>query len=274
MFASCATNYESLKIVGGIITDLVNCAVEDGESRCRRDEAMTVDSTTAPAVHPCVDAVSATVAATSDIEVISIDDPSPVKKKTRRSYTFKEKAEVIKRYYEILEQDGDTSYKVMEEILNVPKPLIHKWVTKEKDSIIAKAADETLCYLRKGRPTKRHNATFVLLHKEFLNARNQGKRVNFAWLWVKGRAIAIRENYPKFTRSATQSYLRAYKVKLRTVQRTKQIPQQAFEEKIRNWHVKYRETVIKSGSHKSDYDSKYGRFGPSRRFNVDQVRIH
>jgi hypothetical protein len=39
------------------------------------------------------------------------------------------------------------------------------------------------------------------------------------------------------------------------------------------WHSNLREGLIKSGSNKSSYDRKWGRFVPSKRLNVDQVPL-
>lgn len=39
------------------------------------------------------------------------------------------------------------------------------------------------------------------------------------------------------------------------------------------WHSNLREGLIKSGSNKSSYDRKWGRFEPSKRLNVDQVPL-
>lgn len=39
------------------------------------------------------------------------------------------------------------------------------------------------------------------------------------------------------------------------------------------WHGNLREKLVKSGSKEETYDKKWGRFKPSKRFNVDQIPL-
>ena len=109
------------------------------------------------------------------------------------------------------------------------------------------------------------------MNSEFLTARDRGRKVSFNWLWVKGRKIAKDVGEPEFTHRAVVLFLKKYHVKIRRVQRKRAENEGNIAEKLRNWHVKYRETCIKSRQSDPNYDKKWGRFKPYQRFNVDQV---
>ena len=205
-------------------------------------------------------------------ETSSPNQMEPPVKRSRKSYSFIDKAKILQRYFEFLEDYGEASYKDMEQELGVPKPVLHRWVQNKKH-IFAKATDDTLKHLQKGRKSNKHTATFPYLYQKFRNARKFGKKVNFAWLFVKGKKIAHEKGHPLFTRYSTEVFIRKYGIKIRRVQRRKQLDKEAYEPKLREWHCKYREGVIKSGNKKTHYDEKWGRFKPSRRFNVDQTPL-
>ena len=214
---------------------------------------------------------------TARIEVIDVEDimdestqkQTAKKKKSRRSYSFQEKATYLSMYFDIIHDDDNASYRVVAEQVGVHYSLLKKWL-KMKDEIIAKATDETLASLKKRRPTTKHIAVYPILYKKFKVARKAGKKINFKWLWVKGAQIAAEQKGPTFTSCATQDFLRKYQIRIRRTQNTKRIDKEAQEPRIRKWHLNYREGFIKSGRNKAHYDAKWGRFAPSRRFNMDQ----
>lgn len=206
-----------------------------------------------------------------EVEVIQIPD-SPPAKKSRKNMTFKEKADILNKYYTMIETEGAASFRVMEEMLGVSKSVLQRLVSNN-DEIMQKAADEILANLKRGRPTSKHAATFILLYQEFKKARGFGKKVSFLWLWVKGRKIAAEKSYPVFTRSATQQFIKKQGVKIRRVQFRKNVPKSVHAPKLRDWHVNFREGVIKSGRDTEFYDNKWGRFPPPTRYNVDQVPL-
>ena len=188
-------------------------------------------------------------------------------KKSRKSFSFFEKAEILNKYNEL--RNGLSSFRDIAKALNMTRSVLQDWIKKE-DDIISKAADETLRHLKKGRPNNRHNATQILLYNDFLKARKTGRKVCFEWCLRKGRKIAEKKGFPFFTSHATQTFIKKYGVKIRRVQRRKQADKTKYEDDLRNFHYKLREDVIKSGHMNPNYDQKYGRFSPSRRFNVDQ----
>ena len=214
---------------------------------------------------------------TADAEVIEIasDDEDtheelPPQKRSRKSMSFKEKADILEKYEDMKSQDY--SYRDMQDILGISKSNLQRWV-KDRDSIVAKAAEETLANLKKSRRSNRHQMSYPTLHHEFTKARKAGKKVDFRWLLMKGKKIANVKKGPTFTKWATERFLQIYGIKIRTAQNKKSVDKEAQEPKIRDFHLNLREKVIKSGQNKPHYDPKYGRFKPSRRFNVDQVPL-
>ena len=88
--------------------------------------------------------------------------------------------------------------------------------------------------------------------------------------------IRSKKNYiqtleKKVPKSAITRFIRLYKVKLRRVQRKKQVDRSKYLPEMIKFHTQLREGVIKSGNEKSSYDAKWGRFAPNRRFNVEQI---
>ena len=151
--------------------------------------------------------------------------------------------------------------------------MLFRWL-KDKGKIFKKVNEG--CLLKKDRPSgksEKHAKTQFLLHEKFLQQRKKGNKVSFKWLMLTGRKIAIENSHPTFTRWATQQFLRIYQVKIRRVQRKKQKPKSASEEALKQWHFNFREKVVKSKRNNENFDPKWGRFRPERRFNVDQVPL-
>ncbi len=56
---------------------------------------------------------------------------------------------------------------------------------------------------------------------------------------------------------------------MRSRQRNKNLPKESFRDKLTQWHVTTRERLVRTGKDDS-YDTKWGRFQPMQRLNVDQ----
>ena len=130
-----------------------------------------------------------------------------------------------------------------------------------------------ICYLTKGYSKKIHRKTWAELYNQFVEKRRKGYKISFKWFYITGKKIAKRTSAPTFTKWAAQSFILFYKIKIHRVQRRKQAEKGAFSEKLKEWHLNFRETLIKSQSSDPNYDKKWGRFKPNQRFNVDQVPL-
>ena len=154
----------------------------------------------------------------------------------------------------------------------IDKSLITKWKNNRR-FIIDAAVIEHKKLLKKNRPSTRHKRIFIKLNDKFVTARLKGLKVSFAWLYVNANKIykQLHANAGRIPKSAITTFIRLYKVKLRRVQRKKQVDRSKHLPDFMKFHTQLREGVIKSGNERASYDAKWGRFAPNRRFNVDQV---
>lgn len=195
-------------------------------------------------------------------------------KKVRKAYIPQEKANIILKFLEAEQDDPTISYGVFAESEKISKSMLFKWV-KDKENILRKAYEG--CILKKHRPipkkNPKHEKTHQLLHAEFLKQRNKGNKISFLWILITGRKLGVKNKLPTFTRKGAVSFLTRFKIKIRRVQRKKQQPKSFHAEELKQWHLQFRENVIKSCWSNPQYDEKWGRFKPARRFNVDQVPL-
>ena len=107
------------------------------------------------------------------------------------------------------------------------------------------------------------------LHKKFLSARSKGLRISHAWFYANANRINKEVNGSEATRlpkSSVTRFIRTYKIKLRRVQRKKQANKTNYLPAIMRWHTTLRERLIKTGKSSPNYNEKWGRFKPNRRF--------
>ena len=208
----------------------------------------------------------------SDLEDISKEIKAPKEKKSRKSYTYIPKAEILDQFFKEKAHDNCLSLSVFGEEVGVNKSMLTRWI-QDKDNIFQNASQDKLCYLKKGRGSTKHLKTFPKLYEAFIKMRDNGHKVSFNWFWIKGKIVAKKIGAPLFTRRATQSFIAHYNLKVRRVQRKKQNDKSDFLERMKQWHLNYREALIKSGNTKPTYDPKWGRFKPHQRLNVDQVPL-
>eukprot|EP00795_Rhopilema_esculentum_P014944 gene14944-biopygen848 len=190
-------------------------------------------------------------------------------KKNRLSYDTEFKLKVIEEAKK--NQKNDVAFKY-----NISKSMVSTWVKNEK-KITDAAAHSHRKMMKKIRPSTRHKQVFVMLHEKFLQARSKGMRISFAWLYANARKInpefdqSAQSDIKAIPKSAVFNFIRKYKIKLRRIQRKKRAEKTSFLPGMIGWHTTLREGLIKTGNAKPSYDSKWGRFRPSKRFNVDQV---
>jgi hypothetical protein len=186
----------------------------------------------------------------------------------RRSYTFEFKLEVVNCL-----NSGDITAVDVAHRYGVNKTLVSKWKKDEVKivSLVAKGRLEKL--LKKSRTKSKHRGIFKKLNNRFESVRKRGKKVSWQWFYSHGNKIAREENpdAPRLPRSSITYFIKQYKIKLRRVQRKNRVNNEKFAPKLQHWHSTLREGLIKTGRTKAHYDSKWGRFRPSRRYNVDQV---
>ena len=151
---------------------------------------------------------------------------------------------------------------------NVHKSLVSKWSnSKNRTAIYHGAADQHKKLLTKNRRAKKHDAIFNQLIDTFRMTRSKGGMVSFSWLYT------LNPGARRLSRSVVVWFLKKYRIKLRRVQRKKQVMKTMYTTVLMKWHSEIREGLVKTGSNLPSYDAKWGRYKPKQRFNVDQVPL-
>ena len=140
-----------------------------------------------------------------------------------------------------------------------------------KDKIVRAAVDENKKLFRI-KPGEKYHELYRALKLKFLDARSNGRRVDFNWLWGKARVI-LREQQNNedaiVKKHVVINFIKRRHLKLRRTQRNKKQEKKAFRESMMKWHNTLRERLVKSGK-TEDYHPVYGGFVPAQRLNVDQ----
>ena len=184
----------------------------------------------------------------------------------RRSHTALFKATVI---HEL--QPGVTQDQVADKY-HVSQSLISKWC-KEKDSIIAAATDKHKKLYAKQRKSTKYIDLYKALFEELKKARGKGLKVNFNWLWSKARTLhrkMTNTDSAVIKKHVVTTFLNRFNVRMRSRQRNKNKPKEAYRNDLMKWHSITRERLIRTGAHSESFSNKWGRFPPSQRFNLDQ----
>eukprot|EP00794_Sanderia_malayensis_P003861 gene3861-4397_t len=156
--------------------------------------------------------------------------------------------------------------------------MVLTWV-KTEQKITDAAVDKHRKMMKKIRPSTRHKQVFVKLYQKFLQARSKEMRISFASrTQMLGRLTRNSTKAPnqmlKSSQNLQPSILqKKHKIKLRRIQRKKRAEETSFLPGMIGWHTILSEGLIKIGSTKPSYDSKWGRFRPCNPFNVDQVQM-
>ena len=136
--------------------------------------------------------------------------------------------------------------------------MVSRWV-KERHAIMRDAASS----LRK--------QLYDRLWQKFKEARSKGIPVNFHWLWSKARVIQNEiDDKERIKKHVIVRFLQKYQIRMRAKQRNKKKPKQQKIPDLQKWHATYREKCIRTGFNEPSYGSKWGKYKPQERINVDQ----
>lgn len=190
-------------------------------------------------------------------------------KRRRISHDASFKAEVIQK-----KEDGTSTADLIQiyKSFNVDKTKISKWM-KNNDSIIKAAADPKKKKLFTIRPGIKYKELYSELSAVFKQARAKGHHVDFNWLWSKGRKIYREQTGDEnvvLRKHVIANFIKRHKLKQRKIQRNNKMPKEHYREKMKNWHTKLRERVVRTGANDARYGKKFGYFLPQNRFNMDQ----
>jgi len=85
---------------------------------------------------------------TPDMDASKPWQQQPREKKTRKSYTFEDKAQILDRYYEMNGGYKKGNFRALSQALGVSKSMLHKWVN-DSDKIFANAKEFAVCRMKK-----------------------------------------------------------------------------------------------------------------------------
>ena len=151
----------------------------------------------------------------------------------------------------------------------VNRSLISKWL-KNKIEISQAAVGEHKNMLRI-RKSQKYNDLFKELRDVFMAARENGRPVDYNWLWSKGRNIYKKQQGQDaiLRKHVIVTFIKRNHLKLRRAQRNKKLSKEHYRNSLKQWHATMRERLIRTGK-RDNYDSKFGRYTTMQRFNVDQ----
>ena len=186
----------------------------------------------------------------------------------RRNYSALFKAEVI----EFIEANSpDVTQEKAAEKYSVSQSNISKW-WKNKDAIVKEAATKNRKQLTKMRRGTKYDELFAELLKQVKTARSKGYLVNFGWLWNKARKIyrtQVKNPNALVQKHVITTFLRRSNIRMRARQRNRKYHKEHYRSELMKWHGLTRERLVRTGLN-DDYHTKWGRFPPNMRFNVDQ----
>ena len=83
----------------------------------------------------------------------------PLKKKTRKAYTYARKAEILNQYYLEKSDNINLSLSTFASEVGIDKSMLSSWM-QIQDEIFQSASNERSMYLKKGRGFNKHQKTF------------------------------------------------------------------------------------------------------------------
>ena len=94
-----------------------------------------------------------------------------------------------------------------------------------------------------------------MLFAELKEARGRGRGINFNWLWSKARSICRKQMNDEtivVRKHVITTFLRRY-VRMRSRQRNRKKPKEAYREGLMKWHSITRERLIRTGGGSETY---------------------
>ena len=125
------------------------------------------------------------------VETVAVGDQGKEvkdKKKATRGSNVRKKHTAVFKAKVIHQVRPDVSQDQIVQKYGTSQSLVSKWL-KDKDSIIAAAADKYRKLYVKQRKSTKYLELYRLLFNQLKAARDKSQKVNFNWLWSKARSI-------------------------------------------------------------------------------------
>ena len=202
----------------------------------------------------------------SEAQDISIEPPAKRScgQDSRRQYNSVFKAKIVSNL------EAWVSPKVLAQKHTISKSMLSMWRLNKGKIMLAASNDHKK--LLKIRPSTKYAELYRDLRKVFLEARSKGHRVDFNWIWSKARILYRQKtNDPNaiVRKHVIVNFIKRNDLRLRSRQRNRKLSKENFRLPMQQWHATTRERLIRTGCADS-YNSKWGRYAPEQRFNVDQ----
>ena len=202
--------------------------------------------------------------------------------KKRHSYTFAEKARILDEGAGLLDQ-GMSAHDVAA-TFGISESLLSKW-RKTSEKIYVQAADDLRRSLTKAQLTRsagsgRYAAMETKLVAEIRALRARGRHLSIRWLVIRARALWALE-YPDSdetfmaSRSWRRRFAKRHGLTRLKVSNTKSASVAERLPTIQAWHQKLARFVSEPppAAPEAMLHSRWGRFLPENRFNMDEVGI-
>ena len=202
----------------------------------------------------------------SEAQDISIEPPAKRSRgqDSRRQYNSVFKAKIVSNL------EAGVSPKVLAQKHTISKSMLSMWRLNKGKIMLAASNDHKK--LLKIRPSTKYAELYRDLRKVFLEARSKGHRVDFNWIWSKAIILYRQKtNDPNaiVRKHVIVNFIKRNDLRLRSRQRNRKLSKENFRLPMQQWHATTRERLIRTGCADS-YNSKWGRYAPEQRFNVDQ----
>ena len=206
--------------------------------------------------------------------------PNPKKKSSdrrkgavrRKQYPIHTKVKLIE-YWDEDFREHMGNHALAAKKFKIHRSMVWKWLG-DREKIFAQAARKSVNDLFKIRPSAqyKHQALFHQLNMDFEEARRKGYKVDHNWLWV--RAIKIKRMQEQDDEATIGSwcvaaFVKMFRIRSRAKQRTKNVSKEHSIPQLTAFHGRMRAQLIRVG-YNDRYHSKWGRFLPEERWNVDQ----
>ena len=150
---------------------------------------------------------------------------------------------------------------------NIDKSLVSRWIQNKKKLLMALRLNTKNSLRKTENGANMKGNLRNKLNQKFIEARSEGLKVPFSWLYTKSNALskALTQNLKRLSKTVVVMFLRKYNLKLRRVQRKKTIRKKQVHSRI--------DEIALHPARLVNNNSKIGRFPPSKRVNLDQAPL-
>ena len=137
----------------------------------------------------------------------------------------------------MMEQLGNTQESVVEHF-RIDQSQVSRYL-RNKIQIMKDEANDYRKKIFEGRKCKKYKDVYSALWQKFQEANARSHRVDFHWLWSKGRVTG--DESAKLGHHVVTRFLQDYKIRMRTKQRGEKQSKSSMPESLQTLHTTFRE---------------------------------